>query len=51
MRPPEHDIDDVSDLSIDQIEYVLNMVIDKVRRESGKAYAHYFLWFRNKVGR
>ncbi len=48
LRPPEHNIDDISDLSIDQIEYVLNMIIDKVREESGRAYAHYFLWFRNK---
>ncbi|ADY00730.1 galactose-1-phosphate uridylyltransferase [Vulcanisaeta moutnovskia 768-28] len=48
VETPEHNIDDISDLPIDQIEYVLSMIINKVREESGKDYAHYFLWFRNK---
>ncbi|WP_342765508.1 galactose-1-phosphate uridylyltransferase [Vulcanisaeta sp. JCM 14467] len=48
VETPEHNIDDISDLPTDQIEYVLNLIIDKVREESGKDYAHYFLWFRNK---
>ncbi len=48
VETPEHNIDDISDLPIDQIEYVLNMIINKVREESSKEYAQYFLWFRNK---
>lgn len=48
VETPEHNLDDISDLPIEQIEYVLNMIIDKAREESGKEYAHYFLWFRNK---
>ncbi|MGC8542767.1 MAG: galactose-1-phosphate uridylyltransferase [Vulcanisaeta sp.] len=48
VETPEHNIDDISDLSVDQIEYVLNMVISKVKEEMSRDYAHYFLWFRNK---
>ncbi|MFP3215773.1 MAG: galactose-1-phosphate uridylyltransferase [Vulcanisaeta sp.] len=48
VETPEHNIDDLSDLPTDQIEYVLRMIINKAREESGKDYAYYFLWFRNK---
>ncbi len=48
VETPEHNIDDISNLPIDQIEYILKMIINKVREESSKEYAQYFLWFRNK---
>ena len=48
VETPEHSIDDLSDLSIDQISYVINLIGEKQREESEKRHAQYFLWFRNK---
>jgi UDPglucose--hexose-1-phosphate uridylyltransferase len=48
VETPEHNIDDISDLAIEQIAYVISLIINKQEEESKKDYAKYFLWFRNK---
>jgi len=48
VETPEHSIDDLSDLPIEQISYVINLIAEKQEEELKEKYAQYFLWFRNK---
>jgi galactose-1-phosphate uridylyltransferase, family 1 len=48
VETPEHDVDDISDLPIGQIKIVLKSIRGVIVEESGKDYASYLLWFRNK---
>ncbi|MDK6027983.1 galactose-1-phosphate uridylyltransferase [Ignisphaera sp. 4213-co] len=48
VETPQHDLDDLSDLPLEQIKYVIELVIEKQKEEMKKDYAEYFLWFRNK---
>lgn len=48
VETPIHDVDDISDLSVEDIEYVINLVVEKQREEEKNNYAEYFMWFRNK---
>jgi UDPglucose--hexose-1-phosphate uridylyltransferase len=48
VETPEHNVDDISDLPVDQIRLVLKTLQDVVAEESRRDYASYLLWFRNK---
>lgn len=48
VETPQHEVEDLSDLSIEHLERVLRVIINKMREESKREYAVYFLWFRNK---
>jgi UDPglucose--hexose-1-phosphate uridylyltransferase len=48
VETPVHDIDDLSDLSREQIVKVLYAVRDSFTRYKAMDWARYFLWFRNK---
>jgi UDPglucose--hexose-1-phosphate uridylyltransferase len=48
IETPEHDLDDISDLPKEHIAKIIRLIIVKIREESAKKYAKYFLWFRNK---
>ncbi len=48
VETPEHSLDDLSDLPINHITYVLELIKDKAIEASTRSYAKYFLWFRNK---
>lgn len=48
IETPKHTLDDLSDLDIDDIAYVLKLIIEKQIEVEKENYALYFLWFRNK---
>lgn len=48
VETSEHALDDLSDLGIDDIAYVLKLIIEKQKEVEKEGHAEYFLWFRNK---
>lgn len=48
VETPQHDLDDISDLDIENIKLVIKAVKNLVEEERVKDYAEYLLWFRNK---
>ncbi|MGC8954230.1 galactose-1-phosphate uridylyltransferase [Desulfurococcus amylolyticus] len=48
IETPIHDLDDISDLPVEHIARVLNLVVDKYREEKQDKRLVYFLFFRNK---
>lgn len=48
VETPEHNLDDLSDLSVDRIKRVLEAIIEEHKKYSRKEWARYFFWFRNK---
>lgn len=48
VETPQHDLDDISDLQVDDIAYVIDLVKKKQEEVSREDYAQYLLWFRNK---
>jgi UDPglucose--hexose-1-phosphate uridylyltransferase len=48
VETPQHDLEDICDLPVEDIAYVINMVKEKQEEISKEDYAIYFLWFRNK---
>jgi len=48
IETPKHDLDDISDLSVEEISRVIHMVRNKFIEESTDKRLVYFLFFRNK---
>jgi len=48
IETPEHEVDDISDLPLDQIKLVLYTLRDLAIEESKREYAWHMIWFRNK---
>jgi len=48
VETPQHDLEDICDLPVEDIAYVISMVKEKQEEISKEDYALYFLWFRNK---
>ncbi|MEM1527053.1 MAG: galactose-1-phosphate uridylyltransferase [Ignisphaera sp.] len=48
VETAEHNLDDLCDLSLNDIAYVLRLIIEKQEEVAKEDYATYFMWFRNK---
>ncbi len=48
VESPIHSLDDLSDLPLDDVIYILDLVIEKQKEIEKESYATYFIWFRNK---
>jgi len=48
VETPKHDLDDLSDLTVEEIRKVITYVIDKYIEELSDKRSVYFLYFRNK---
>ncbi|WFO76264.1 galactose-1-phosphate uridylyltransferase [Desulfurococcaceae archaeon MEX13E-LK6-19] len=48
VETPVHDLDDLSDLSIDDIGHVIREIKNALNHYRDKHWAKYFFWFRNK---
>ncbi len=48
VETPIHDVDDLSDLGVEQVRLVIEKVVEEHRRYMEREWARYFIWFRNK---
>lgn len=48
VETPIHDIDDLSDLGVEQVRLVIEKIVEVHRRYIESEWARYFVWFRNK---
>ena len=50
VETPQHSLDDINDLGVDDIVLVISEIAKTMAEYMDRDWAEYFLWFRNKGG-